>query len=374
MSTNSPLAVQFAASGNSANLDFLRSVAVLLVYVTHFHGIYTGTAVKWDFFWHIGQLGVLMFFVHTCLVLMRSLEQSNLQGAELFTTFYVRRIFRLYPLSIVCVLIAYIIDLHWEPRNLWPNLTLTQNLFFTKQPVFPPILTPLWSLPLEMQMYVALPALFLLLRRRPMKLLAALWLMSLPLAIIQPQLGERFEILKFAPCFLGGIVAWCLTGQRTISRLSGWLWPFAITAVSIIWMTSTERYLPLHIAGFGVCLGIAIPCFHEIPWPKVQTVSRVIARYSYGIYLSHFAIQLFCFTSPEYPHFRVIHQLPRLLHFARPVHLALCFGLSVLIPVLLYHFLESPGIRLGQRVSCWLVRSKRQSNSPVLKAESGLQI
>ena len=370
-------AVQSLVQRDAPNLDFLRSVAVLLVYVNHLYDIYTGTGTKWDLLWHIGQLGVLMFFVHTCLVLMWSLERSGLQGIKLFAPFYVRRVFRLYPLSIVCVLIAYIIDLHWEPANLWQNLTLTQNLFYTDQPVFPPILTPLWSLPLEMQMYVLLPILFLILRNRPIKLLAAIWIASVPLALIQPHLGERFGILKFAPCFLGGVFAWRVMRLRDIARLPGWLWPLAIATVSMVWMTSTEKYLPLHIAAFGLCLGLAIPLFREIPWSSVKTVSRIIARYSYGIYLSHFAVQLYCFRDSRYPYFKVIHQLPQLHHYARPLHFALCFGLSVLIPLAFYHLLEEPGIRTGQKVARWIAFSKRPGGpgaSLILEAKSDLQI
>jgi peptidoglycan/LPS O-acetylase OafA/YrhL len=131
-------------------------------------------------------------------------------------------------LSIVCVLVAYIIDLHWEPVNLWQNLTLTQNLFFTNQPVFPPILTPLWSLPLEVQMYVVLPVLFLILRDRPMKLLAAIWVGSVALAFIQPQSGERFGILKFAPCFwvefLRGASCATVTQLGYLDGCGRWQW------------------------------------------------------------------------------------------------------------------------------------------------------
>jgi peptidoglycan/LPS O-acetylase OafA/YrhL len=360
---------------DSANLDFLRSIAVLLVYVTHLYGIYTGSGTKWDLFWHIGQLGVLMFFVHTCLVLMWSLERSGLQDIKLFVSFYTRRIFRLYPLSIVCVLVAYIVDLHWEPVNLWQNLTLTQNLFYTNQPVFPPILTPLWSLPLEVQMYVVLPVLFLILRERPMKLLAAIWVGSVALAFIQPQLGERFGILKFAPCFLGGVFAWRIMRRRYAAWLPGWLWPLAMAAVSMVWMTSTDRYLPFHIAAFGLCLGLAIPLFHEIPWSSVKSASHIIARYSYGIYLSHFAIQLYCFRDSRYPFFKVLHQLPRISHYARPLHFALCFGLSVLIPLGLYHLIENPGIRLGQKLARWMTGSREQGGdgrSDIAEVESEL--
>src|SRR5271157_3735798 len=133
--------VKAASLHESANLDFLRSFAVLLVFCVHFYDIQTGKGAAWDFVWHLGQLGVLMFFVHTCLVLMWSLERSNLQGWRMFYSFYIRRAFRLYPLSVVCVLFAYRFDLRWSPVNLWQNLTLTQNLFFTNTPSFPPTLT-----------------------------------------------------------------------------------------------------------------------------------------------------------------------------------------------------------------------------------------
>jgi peptidoglycan/LPS O-acetylase OafA/YrhL len=101
--------------------------------------------------------------------------------------------------------------------------------------------------------------------------------------------------------------------------LPGWLWPLAMAAASMVWMTSTDKYLPFHIAAFGLCLGLAIPLFHEIPWSSVKAASRIIARYSYGIYLSHFAIQLFCFRDSRYPFFKVIHQLPQIPHYARPL-------------------------------------------------------
>lgn len=354
---------------DSANLDLLRSIAVLAVFFSHLFDIYTGGGTKWGFLWHLGQLGVLIFFVHTCLVLMWSLERAGAQGGRLFGSFYIRRIFRLYPLSIVCVLLAYAIDLRWTPVNLWQNLTLTQNLFFTGQPVFPPILTPLWSLPLEVQMYIFLPVFFLILRKRPIKYLAAIWCASVAFAVVQPQLGERFGLLKFAPCFLGGVVAWRVMRDRNTARLPGWLWPLGIAAVSVIWMTSTERFLPFQIAGFGLCLGLTITLFHEIPWAFVKTTSRIIARYSYGIYLSHFAIQLFCFSDPRYPWFKVIHQLPPLRHYARLVHFGMCIGLSLLIPLALYYLVENPGIQLGHRMANWITGSsgRGQAGTPDLE-------
>jgi peptidoglycan/LPS O-acetylase OafA/YrhL len=355
----------------SANLDFLRAVAVLLVFITHLYGIYTGKGEKWDFFWHIGQLGVLMFFVHTCLVLIWSLERSGRDGWRVFAPFYVRRALRLYPLSVVCVLIAYCIDARWSPVNLWPNLTLTQNLFFADKPVIPATLTPLWSLPLEVQMYIALPVLFLLLRNQSLKLMGLLWSLSIPLALLQPGWGKRFEIFKYAPCFLGGVIAWRLMRARDTARVAGWLWPFAIVAASIAWMTATQTYLSLHIAAFGLFLGLAIPLFREIPWSRVKAASRITARFGYSIYLSHFPIMVYVFSDPRDPRFKVIHQLPPMRHLSRTAHFALFLLLSVLAPFVLYHLIEKPGIRFGHKLAHWISGSEeRKLGTEIVSAEN----
>jgi hypothetical protein len=63
----------------------LRAVAVLCVLTAHLLHFCTG--VHTTFQRHLGQLGVIVFFVHTSLVLMFSLERSKLQGQALFFSF-----------------------------------------------------------------------------------------------------------------------------------------------------------------------------------------------------------------------------------------------------------------------------------------------
>ena len=55
-------------------------------------------------------MGVLMFFVHTSMVLMLSLERTRLSGRALFGAFYLRRAFRLYPFSMACVISAMLVS------------------------------------------------------------------------------------------------------------------------------------------------------------------------------------------------------------------------------------------------------------------------
>src|ERR1700674_5573689 len=153
---------------NSRNLDLLRSFAVMLVV-----GFHLAKFFNWRFeklrVTDFGLLGVMLFFVHTTLVLMFSLErQSAGSSTSLFVPFMVRRCFRIYPLAILVVTFVFLFHipsdlqfgrfnlLHQSAGNFLANLLLIQNV--TRQKANPGIL---WSLPLELQMYLVLPALFL---------------------------------------------------------------------------------------------------------------------------------------------------------------------------------------------------------------------
>jgi peptidoglycan/LPS O-acetylase OafA/YrhL len=104
----------------------------------------------------VARFGVLIFFVHTSLVLLFSLERSAYSQPLTALNFYVRRIFRIYPLSILAVLAMVVLAIPRQPdvpyealtrMELLANLTLTQNLgHLVSSPV------TLWSLPWEVQM------------------------------------------------------------------------------------------------------------------------------------------------------------------------------------------------------------------------------
>src|SRR5271166_1310398 len=98
---------------DSANLDVLRAIAVMCVFFSHLFHFSRGGG-ETEFGWHLGQLGVLMFFVHTSLVLMFSLERSSGKDAGVFVPFYVRRAFRIYPLSMVSVLFVYLTGIYQD--------------------------------------------------------------------------------------------------------------------------------------------------------------------------------------------------------------------------------------------------------------------
>lgn len=295
--------------------------------------------------WQLGRIGVLLFFVHTSLVLMQSLDRLHRDSSSPVRSFAIRRFFRIYPLSIVCVLLVYLFQIPQLPflehmqfglPDLASNLALTMNLTGSK-----PILSPLWSLPIELQMYMFLPFLYLAVGRRLFGVRTiAVWGICVAMALLQPRVSARLNVAFFAPCFMAGVISYTLLG-RLSAAVSGHLWlPFL--GLLILGYLGIEVILPgTHNAPvqWVLCLivGIAIPVFRRGPWYAVNVVSAFVAKYSYGIYLFHcIAIWIGCF---------VLHELPRSVQWmTAAVCLVVMCGLG-------YHFLEKPAMDLGSRIA-----------------------
>src|SRR5277367_3572885 len=97
----------------SVNLDLLRAVAVLSVYFSHLAAVFHHHS-----FGSLGRFGVIIFFVHTSFVLMASLQRlDTIAGSDrsLALAFWVRRIFRIYPLSVLFVLLVPIFHIPSDP-------------------------------------------------------------------------------------------------------------------------------------------------------------------------------------------------------------------------------------------------------------------
>ena len=356
-----------------ANLDFLRAVAVGLVFFDHLF-VTMGARGMGAF----GTFGVLLFFVHTALVLMMSMERLGLPGLALYKTFMVRRIFRIYPLSILSVLIVVcfrIPSISWFGEYQWTgwtafasNLLLTQNLTHSGS-----LISVLWSLPFEIQMYTILPLLFLLALRFPgLSPIASAWLMAVGIAVAEylarPGIsGPDLLVARYFPCFLAGVFAWRLRKIRS-PRFSGAAWVLFLIGLIVVYrvvdllrvygpgtlgaLQGTLRNHPgiwwpvfLDLVRdwlFCAAVGLAVPHFLEIRSRLLKRISKWIARYSYGIYVSHVPIMWVC--------------LVRLRFGAMTVRAALAVLLTAAVSVAAYHCLEEPAIRLGKRLTARLVQ------------------
>jgi peptidoglycan/LPS O-acetylase OafA/YrhL len=333
----------------SPNLDFLRSAAVLFVVFSHLLLLFEmrgepGLAGLRNLL-SFGEWGVLIFFVHTSLVLMFSLERQHdrFEGKPVYLPFLARRIYRIYPLSVCIVLLVIAFGtpvchisggelqaarLSWEGNLV--NLFLLQNLTHTDS-----VIAPLWSLPYEMQMYVFLPLLFLVARnaRRVWPMLAA-WGMAVFLGMHSARLIEYGvpDFIKYVPYFLAGVIAYQLSKNWSF-KLPAFLWPAALvllTAAFLVRPAGMNSWL------CSLLLGVMIPQFREFTNPAILKVSHVIARYSYGVYLTHFICIWLAFQGISGPAW---------MRWVTFLVTATAF------PVVAYHLVEKPMIRVGERMA-----------------------
>ena len=329
------------------NLDFLRAIAILLVVLDHtLLAQHIMTLGHWQSEW-IGVMGVCWFFVHTSLVLMWSLQRKPHT-----LDFYIRRIFRIYPLAIAAILVTVLVHApiggspnHFftyypaSPLQITADILLIQNLILSN-----PFLGVMWSLPLEVDMYILLPALFFFVRRNfSLWPLLAFWMLAVGVARPQVIWGNIF--ITVVPCFLPGIMAYVLF-QRTHPRLPAWLFPVFLFSILGAFMVDpgVKHQWPACLV-----LGLGLPFFRQISAAPLIRVSHEVAKYSYGIYLTHSFGLVIGFY----------------LLRGRPVWLQIFSTLlsTAVFSVIAYHALEKPLIDVGARLA---LRAEKRYEQRVL--------
>jgi peptidoglycan/LPS O-acetylase OafA/YrhL len=315
----------------STNLDLLRSLAVSFVVISHlryfwgwqFEGAYSLAT--------LGRLGVAIFFVHTTLVLMMSLERTG----EAALPFLIRRVFRIYPLSCTIVTLSALPGLlEFVPLNAGQfvsNLLLVQNL--TGHESAP---LPLWTLPYEVQMYLFLPYLFALTRsKRPRLFIGLLCASASTMGFLGHIVGLNFKLLQYVPCFLPGALAFVL--WRAAPRF-GPVLLFSLVGLAIFFIP------PLVAAGWPemplfwllcLMLGLIIPQCREIENKPFAAIGQTIATYSYGVYLTHTSAIVLAFAWGG----------------RGLMEWAICALMLPAFAFVAYHGIEKPGIALGRRIA-----------------------
>lgn len=352
---------------NYANLDLLRSLAVLSVVATHFWQ-QSNAVHLWNFsdgtrrlFFEVSLnlsfTGVMFFFVHTCLVLMLSMHRAP--DAHRWRNFLIRRAFRIYPLCWATILLVLATGLTDQPegwlhtlgwRGIVANFLLVQNMLH--RGLNTSVIAPLWSLPWEVQMYLLLPFFFNLFRRFDRFCVAlGVWLGATVLmevvALKSIPLHTYLHGTFYIPMFVGGMVAYralvCEPAKQYRGILPAAIWPFFILSLFALQCCLMGRSELRSAFGGGVdaciclLLGLAIPVFAQLKAKWIVIPTQQIAKYSYGIYLLHMPVLVF-----------VLHYLSGL-----PLALmALVFlSLTALLSYASFNLIEDPLIRLGKRLT-----------------------
>ncbi|HEV7703089.1 MAG TPA: acyltransferase [Gemmatimonadaceae bacterium] len=330
------------------NLDVLRAIAVMLVFANHIMNALIGhisPLAAW-----LGRAGVQAFFVHTSLVLMGSMEKDDAPNRHGWVKrFYVRRALRIYPLAIA--VIALVLLLRVPSRTVYgttetftlgeiiANFALAQDLFGARF-----VLGVLWTLPLELQMYVAIPLCYLIARKPQVRWMAVMLLIGLAMPIIGERGRDtipgvwRLGVLGFVPCFLAGVFAYWLLRRARPVALPSWLWVPIIFADLVFGYFAYDLWTESWMvrAVFCAILGLAIPFVLELRETIFTRIAHTIATYSYGIYLLHPIALWFGFAV-----LREQSTVVRVLGVAASLTIG-CLAA--------YHLIEKPGIKLGRSI------------------------
>lgn len=291
-------------------LDGIRAIAVLMVFVSHWIQWTNQAGLPW------GNFGVDLFFVLSGFLITDILLQGRRYveegGQGLFLTlrqFYIRRILRIFPLY-YAFLLVYALAAPSPANGLTPWLwTYTLNLFrvLVDNNWEGPI-SHLWSLSVEEQFYLVWPWIILLTPRRYLLSVLLLSVAVGPAAkmiLAMHELPERairfFTLSRLDTLALGGLLAYAVNqyGLQVVAKgraVDGLLWiglPIFCAVVglraagigSTSWMIlelSAETLLcgwvVLRAAqGFGGAIGRMLAS-----GPLVY-----LGRISYGLYLLH---------------------------------------------------------------------------------------
>jgi peptidoglycan/LPS O-acetylase OafA/YrhL len=284
-------------SKHANNFDALRLIAALMVLYSHQYPITATTPPNWMNVAMIGGVAVMIFFVISgYLVTISWLAQPRL------LPFLGKRVLRIWPALMVVVLLTILIlgpsftklkliD-YWQNKTTWDYLRniLLQIRFnlpgvFTEQPLPNSVNGSLWTIPIEVNCYIALAGCGLigLLRLRSIWVITCitylLWFLTNKTLDITGSMDHYWE---FPAYFVFGSLIAMLNKQFLQHR---WHYSALAAAIGIFVYLAGFKYsaLLLFLPAFLLSIGTS-------SWPVLSKTGR-FGDVSYGVYLYAFPIQ-----------------------------------------------------------------------------------
>ncbi|BFM05543.1 acyltransferase family protein [Halioxenophilus aromaticivorans] len=339
--------------GRNRELDFLRGIAILLAMGWHINGISVDSNVTKLILLpgkEIGWVGVDIFFVLSGFLvggmIIREIDRKNGFGIK---TFYVRRIFRLWPI-LYTFLIAMAVARPTELSTFLPQVALhVQNYWHTG------IAVHLWSLAVEEHFYVLLSILIYTVaanREKVVRLpywMAGLVMVSLIFRVVgalndvdsrdlQGQTHYRLDGLS-----IGVILAYYAHHKPDLIRQfqsQKWLlWPVLFLSVCFVAIVPKSSFIGSTIGYSISALGsaAALLLVYKSGFTKrIPTISLIVA------YIGIISYPLYLWHVPVAKAMEII-----LNDYLSPTALVFSIYLtSIIISSFLTHLLEKPFMRL----------------------------
>lgn len=340
--------VQQLDSGRNNNFDLLRFIAATLVIFSHSF-LVTGNFASEPLLKHIGFLdlgavGVKIFFAISGYLITKSMSRQ-----QTLSSFVWARCLRIFPgLLVTAIFCAFVIGPLCTELTLqeyfsapavysfvWQLFTLHNFNYalpgtFLKNPFPWNVNSPIWTLPAELMMYLAVLSggvVRLLIKKQFRPLMAALPVLLLVAVFYCGMFGTpgyAGYVLSWGVLFLLGACCY-LFNHKIILNI-----PLAVIML-VVFCIAFHFRLPYMEYLFDIALvyGILIFAFH----PKLQVKGfHKLGDPSYGLYIYAFPIQQM-----------LVLKFPALSVYA---HFLVAFPATLVLAVLSWHFVEKPILRL----------------------------
>lgn len=348
-------------------LDGLRGVAILLVLLYHYVSCYIAKGVGQGLLgtflrpFEIGWCGVDLFFVLSGFLIGGILLDAR-GSRNYFRVFYTRRVCRIFPVYFAFLLVVSAASAAGiDPAIPWKfSMLFLQNFWLAAHgDVWRStlVLNPTWSLAVEEQFYLTLPALIWFLPPRHIPKVLTAGILAAPLirtALYLWTPGSEVSTYVLLPCrmdalLIGVAAAWALrlpgAAEFLRSRRSQlWTAIEVLTVVSSLYFLSGTRNTLLmnlviydSLALLFACLIVAALIDNQVRKALSTRWLQGLGTISYGTYLIHvFVVQLLILAFPTLGAFATV-----LIGAAATIGVAKAS----------WEFFERPLVRLGHRLS-----------------------
>jgi peptidoglycan/LPS O-acetylase OafA/YrhL len=310
----------------------------------------------------MGAYGMCMFFMLSAyLIITILLRERESTGAVSLSRFATRRVLRIWPLYFLVLFGDYFLGLHWlkslhmSGHALLAFSFLLGNLYIIRHGFMGPV-NPLWSLSVEEQFYLAVPAIIRFGGRRAIILISIVTISLAYVVLLRlgphVALGRYIWINSFVQFqfFAAGALAalWLHDRDLTLSlKLRAVIWMIGLASwlgAERLFYFKNQPQAALVAAFLFMLLGTCLIFFSVIDIKlRIPQTFIYLGKISYGLYVFHaFFLWMLFGTGAHWP---------SMMYFNRHKLIAvlLAFGLTVATAAISYHFFERPILKFKER-------------------------
>jgi peptidoglycan/LPS O-acetylase OafA/YrhL len=360
-------------SGYLPSLDGWRAIAILGVMMIHDLPIKVGPFSDVRFKGY-GGYGVILFFaISGILICTRILEEESLVGRFRLRSFYIRRVFRIQPASMVYLGVIAVLMLMGVVRESWHYwrgaLLFYANFLYhaSERSGVGAFTGHFWTLSVEEHFYILLSLLLFFFRKHRIKIFAvlilAIWVgqkLAYHYGYFSDDVSNRRTYWMILYLLIPSLLALLLRRQRIKTSVERYLHPWVAYLLTVCMMMLARLLYVVHYGGklwsfavlgqqasylfFGFSLWIIASMLHagSLTTRLLELAPlRYVGRLSYSLYLWHVL-----FFVPV--HAEVGITSPTLLFLSgRPWKYIASFAMAMAS----YHLIEKPLMRWGHRLA-----------------------